>query len=326
MLNVAPFDRRRLERGNYLDQGVLAHRRTLTDAHYDESLAASVDWDFLLRATAEHDPALIPVVASCYRTDAPDRITGRQDADASWKVVHARPRARSPLRVLAYNKMYPLISETYIGEELDALAAQGADIVCCSYDRRSAPAPSPYPLYRDLERAVAEHEPDVILTHWAPVAMERREVLRDLGVPFAVRGHSFANEPAELRQLVDEPLCVGVWCFPDHVWDHPKVHPLPTVFHGWRELPEPAATRDLVLSVSAGLSKKDFPLLVDAFAALPGVERRIVVGTTFGFESIVGDLVLATQELDDPPLIQANLIRDNVFELLARARQWSSTR
>ena len=122
-----------------------------------------------------------------------------------------------------------------------------------------------------------------------------------------------------------EPLCVGVWCFPDHVWDHPKVHPLPTVFHGWQELPEPASTRDLVLSVSAGLPKKDFPLLIDAFAALPGVERRIVVGTTFSFESIVGDLVLATQELDDPPLIQANLTRDNVFQLLARAG-CSSTR
>jgi glycosyltransferase involved in cell wall biosynthesis len=315
---IHPFDRARLRRGNYIDQGAVAHRRNLPEAHYDESLSANVDWDFLLRVTERREPAMIPVVAGHYRTDANDRITNDPDAARSWEVVRARARAMTPLRVLALNEMYPLISETYTGEDLDALAREGAEIACCVLGKRSAPAPSPYPLYHDPVVAVAEHEPDVVLVHWAYVGLKRRALLHELGVPYAVRGHSFAAEPDQVRQLVEDPRCVGVWCFPHHGFDHPRIHPLPTVFTSHESLPHPASERDLVLSSSAGLPKKDFSLLVAAFGALEGVERRIVVGTTAEYESVVTDLVLATQELDDPPLVQANLTRPQVFELLGR--------
>ncbi len=317
-LHLVRFDRQRLARGNYIDQDALAHRRTLPQAHYDESLVANVDWDFLLRITAECEPVMIPVVASLYSTDAPDRLTGSAEAEESWAVVHARARDRAPLRVLALNQMYPLITETYIGEDLDALAAHGAEIACCVTGARTAPSPSPYPLYRDLETAVAEHEPDVLLLHWAPFAMQEQPRLAELGIPYAVRSHSFAGEEQRVAALAEDPLCVGVWAFPRHAIDHPKVHPLPIIFGGADLIPPPGE-REIVLSVSAGLPKKDFPLLVGAFAALPGIDRRIVVGTTMHNESVVTDLVLACRELDDPPLVQANLDRTTVFGLLARA-------
>ena len=319
VLCFEPFDRRRLWRGNYIDQGAIAHRRDLPEAHYDESLPANVDWDLLLRITERRDPVMVPVVSGHYSVDAPDRLTDSAEAARSWEIVSARVRATTPLRVLALNAMYPLITETYVGEELDALAAEGAEIACCVMGKRSAPAESPYPLYSDPERAVAEHEPDVVLVHWAGVAWNSQALLRDLGVPYAVRGHSFPNEPELIRELVKDPSCVGVWCFPHHAHDDPRVHSLPAVFTSHEQLAPRAGARNLVLSASAGLPKKDFPLLIEAFGALSGLDRRIVVGTTAEHEGVITDLVLAAQELGDPPLVQANLTRSQVFELLARA-------
>jgi glycosyltransferase involved in cell wall biosynthesis len=312
------FDRRRLRRGNYVDQGAIAHRRNLPEAQYDESLAANVDWDLLLRMTERRDPVMIPVVAGHYAIDVPDRLTNGPDAARSWEIVSARARSLTSLRVLALNAMYPLITETYIGEDLDALATEGAEIACCVMGKRTAPAASPYPLYHDPVLAVAEHEPDVVLIHWAGVGLNSRELLHRLGVPYAVRAHSFPDETELIRQLLEDPQCVGVWCFPHQAFDHPRLHALPTMFTSHERLPRPAAERDLVLSSSAGLPKKDFPLLVEALGLLSGVERRIVVGTTAEHESVITDVVLLTQELDDPPLVQANLTREQVFELLGR--------
>ncbi len=317
-LHLERFDRRRLRHGNYIDQNVVAHRRGLRDAYYDESLAANVDWDFLLRATAERDPVMVPVLASLYSTDAEDRLTGSVEAARTWPVVRARARAMAPIRILAMNQMYPLITESYIGEELDALEAEGAEIACCVLNRRVAPAQSPYRLYHDPRQAVAEHEPDLVLLHWAGVGHKYRELLRELGVPYAVRGHSFANEAEQSRLLVDDPQCIGVWCFPQHVSEHEKLHPLPVVFTSHHRMPPPAPVRDLVLSTSAGLPKKDFPLLLEALAPLTDVERRVVVGTTADFEHVITDIVLALRAYDEPPLVQANLTRDDVFALLAR--------
>jgi hypothetical protein len=317
-LHLAPFDRRRLARGNYIDQNAVAHRRSLPEAHYDESLAANVDWDFLLRATARREPLLVPVVASLYRTGAPDRLTVSEAAAPSWGVVSARARSLAPLRVLALNQLYPLLTETYISDDLDALAANGADVTCCVIQPRVAPARSPYPLYHDPARAVAEHDPDVVLVHWGGFGKHLQPVLHHLGVPYAVRTHSFADEPQMVRQLVDDPLCVGVWCFEHHAFDHPRVHSLPIVFTAADRLPPLCATRDLVLSVSATLPKKDFPFIVDAFAGIPGVDRRIVIGATAGHEDLVLELLGTTKELEDPPLVQMNLTRGQVFELLAR--------
>lgn len=319
LLHLEPFDRRRLRDRNFLDQNAVAHRRSLAGAHYDESLTSHVDWDLLLRITADREPVMIPVVAASYRTDAPDRLTGSPESEITREVVRARADAMAPLRVLAVNAMYPLITETYVGEELDALAAMGADIACCVLERRVAPVPSPYPLFHDLHEAVREHEPDVLLLHWAGVGVVYRDLIQSVGLSYAVRGHSFAHEPDVIRTLVDDPRCIGVWAFPQHVSDDPKVHPLPTLFTSHERLLPTSGTRDLVLSCSAGLPKKDFPLLLEALSPLTEVERRIVVGTTAEHEHVVLDLVLALKEHEDPPIVQVNLDRTQVFELLRRA-------
>jgi len=97
-LNFEPFDRARLEEGNFIDLGVVAHRRGLAEARFDESLNGLGDWDLLLRMTGDRVPLALPVVAMVYFTNAPGRITtsGRQqEADPLVRAKLARRQARA---------------------------------------------------------------------------------------------------------------------------------------------------------------------------------------------------------------------------------------
>ncbi len=317
-LSLPPFNRALLMRANYIDMGVLAHRRTAPGARFDDSLDMLVDWDLVVRLTARTEPRVIPVIASNYHTGAPGRISEGPEKAATMARLRTRFRAERPLRVLAYNAMFPLLTETYIADEVEALARSGAEVAFCTEGKRSAPMPVEAPLFTDLDEAVSRFGPDVVLVHWATFAGTARPALEARGVPYAVRAHSFDFSPDLVREHLDAPGCIGVWAYPHLAATVPGVRPLPSLFTAHEALVPPAAERDLVLSVSAGLPKKDWDVLLGAFEALPGVDRRIVIGTTYLHESLPSELVLRLQEQPDPPLLQVNLTRDQVFELFAR--------
>lgn len=317
-LSLPPFNRALLMRANFIDMGVLAHRRGVADARFDESLDMLVDWDFVVRLTARTEPRAIPVVAGNYHTGAPGRISQGPEKAAAIARLRTRFRAERPLRVLAYNAMFPLLTETYIADEVDALAQSGAEVAFCTEGKRSAPMPVDAPLFTDLDDAISRFGPDVVLVHWATFASTVGPSLHERGIPYAVRAHSFDFSPELVREHLAAPGCIGVWAYPHLAATVPGVLPMPSLFTAHDRLRPPAPQRDLVLSVSAGLPKKDWDTLLAAFAALPGVDRRIVIGTTYLHESLPSELVLRLQEQPDPPLMQVNLTRDQVFELLSR--------
>jgi hypothetical protein len=74
-LQVPVFDRTALSRGNIADIGMVAHRRALRGAHFDEQLTTLEDWDLLLRLTADRPPLVIPAIACLYTTTAPGRLS-----------------------------------------------------------------------------------------------------------------------------------------------------------------------------------------------------------------------------------------------------------
>lgn len=317
-LVFVPFERRFLLLMNLIDQGALAHRRVLPEARFDETLDACVDWDLVIRLTSTREPVSIPVVASHYSTSAPDRLSARQNPRALMTEVRRRAWASSQLRVLAYNSMFPLISEAYIGDEVEALVQHGAEVAFCTAYPRSAPMPWDYPLYFELERAVSEFKPDVILVHWAVFAEERLGELEALGIPFALRVHSFDARPDLVAAVQQSSACCGVWAFPRFSEEVAGVHALPTLFTSHELMPPPAAQRDLVMSASAGLPKKDWDVLLDALLELPELDRRIVTGLTEEHTALPSRLVERVQQHRQPPLVQVNLTRDQVFTLLAR--------
>ncbi len=76
-LHFEPFERASLEKQNFIDMGVLAHRAGLKEAFFNETLEAAVDWDLALRLTRDKPAYALPVLALAYYLDAPARISSR---------------------------------------------------------------------------------------------------------------------------------------------------------------------------------------------------------------------------------------------------------
>lgn len=93
-VHFEPFDRRRLEEGNFIDLGVLAHRRDLPEARFDEDLDALEDWDLILRLTQDRSPVALPVIAVLYTTSEPGRLSDSPEKAGRIERVRARIRER----------------------------------------------------------------------------------------------------------------------------------------------------------------------------------------------------------------------------------------
>jgi glycosyltransferase involved in cell wall biosynthesis len=226
---------------------------------------------------------------------------------------------RCPLRVLGCNEMFPLMSETYINDELEALALNGAELALY----RNSPSISPMPVsrhvYMDLDAAIAEFQPDLLFLHWANFAASVLPRIEATGLPWALRVHSFDYDPPTVAWLRDHPSCVGVWAYPAHAREVPGTYPLPPLF---TSVPDEAATvgpRDVVLSASAGLPKKDWDTLLDAFGRLPDLDRRLIVAITNGLEGVPSELATRLTAYERPPLLQINTPRETVIDLMCRA-------
>ncbi|AXV15129.1 hypothetical protein CYG48_05090 [Neorhizobium sp. SOG26] len=87
MVLGAAFDRERLKKGNYIDLGVFVHRRDLLDTvkGFNEDLKRLVDWDLILRITADHEPLYIEKPVMIYWDDDQDRtrISVRESLDVA---------------------------------------------------------------------------------------------------------------------------------------------------------------------------------------------------------------------------------------------------
>lgn len=317
-LEFPAFDRARLEQANTIDMNVIAHRAGLSEARFDPTLDGSGDWEMLLRLTARHTPLELPVIACLYRSHAPGRISHHASSLDGNRTVRARVHTTRPLRVLSYNALFPLMSETYIEEEMLALEAQGASIAFAAWGRSVSPYPIRQPIFAGLEQGVAAHDPDVVVVHWASHAAGALDALQRAGRPFAVRVHSFDFDPDLLLRIQAHRLCIGIWAFPHQAQQLDFLHPLVPIFTTHAAMPEPAAVRPVIASVSAGLPKKDWPLLFEALDQLPEFERVVIVARSNGLEQVPDDVLRRAAALRHPPIVHVNLPRADVFAILAR--------
>jgi glycosyltransferase involved in cell wall biosynthesis len=319
-MHIERFDRDRLERGNFIDLGVLAHRRNLAEAVFDESLESLGDWDLVLRLTARRTPLVLPVVAVHYRTSAPNRISQMGRTAVSEARIRERLLRDRSLRVLAYNSLFPLVPETYIADEMKALTDNGAALAW--YTDRWSPSPVRLrePVYLDIDKALSEFRPDLLVVYWASFAHDSLDRLTRLGMPFAVRVHSFDFDPEIVARVRDHPLCVGVWAYPHLARQVDGLRSLVPLLTDLDSFPTEEADRSIVLSASAGLPKKDWPTLVGAFSRLAadGVDCRIVVGLTHNHEDepqVIRQLIAGSGA---PVMLSVDVPHDQVLALLAR--------
>jgi hypothetical protein len=317
-LDWQPFDRARLETSNYIDMNVLAHRAGLPGAQFEPTRKSSIEWELVLRLTARRPPLELPVIACLYSNFAPGRLSDGADYVRDNQLVRARVHTTRPMRVLSYNALFPLRSETYIEEEMLALEAAGAQIAFASFGQSVSPYPIRQPIFSTLEEAVAAQDPDVLVIYWTTHAIGELHHLARLGRPFALRVHSFDFDLADIAQVANHPCCVGIWAFPMQAKQLPNAHPLKPIFMTHAGMPEAPAARTTIASISAGLPKKDWPLLLEAMNRLPEFDRVIVMARTNGFEDLPDTVTRLAAELSNPVEVKVNLDRAQVFELLSR--------
>jgi glycosyltransferase involved in cell wall biosynthesis len=319
-IRFEPFDRRRLEAANFIDLGVIAHLSTLPDVTFDESLEALGDWDLLLRMTDDRLPLPLPIVATIYTKSAPDRISSAGHFANSEAAVRARMLRQRPLRVLAYNSLFPLVTETYIADEMKALTDNGVLLAWCTKIWSPSPVKVVEPLYTDLGTAVREFEPDVLFLFWATFAVECLDELSRIGKPFGLRVHSFDFDLETIEHIRQHPLCIGIWAYPHLASQIEGVHDLVTLMTRGPKIPDPAPERSIVVSASAAVPKKDWPTLVAAFAELArkDVDCRIVVGMTHEMEELPGRIREMIRESGASIMMSIDVPNDQVMELLPR--------
>jgi glycosyltransferase involved in cell wall biosynthesis len=115
-------------------------------------------------------------------------------------------------------------------------------------------------------------------------------------------------------------LCVAVFAHPHHLPLLPDgVQPLIPTVGAQTIIPVTTSPRDLVLSVSAGLPKKDFPFLIDVMSDLREFERMIILGCTNGVLDLPQAVVDLAAERDPSITVKVNVPRPEAIAEIARA-------
>lgn len=201
---------------NPIDTNHLVHRGGLGE-RWDPAESSCSDYHMVQRL-AIHPHVFVPVPACAYGTEAPERGGARQRRDERGRPQRDAPsgtQAATDAHLVAANALYPLITETYIGDELEGLRLCDVDIVLARSQIGSTPCPSAIdvPIYEQLEDAIAHHDPDLV------VALGRD---RQLGGTHRRRVRRASRDrlpPPPSRastadSLIFTPWCVGVWGFP----------------------------------------------------------------------------------------------------------------
>lgn len=89
-----PYDRAALSEANYIDLNSFVHRRQLYETHggFDTALTRLVDWDLVLRYTADTDPVALPVITGHHVIDSVglDNITTRESLEHNLAYIRTK--------------------------------------------------------------------------------------------------------------------------------------------------------------------------------------------------------------------------------------------
>src|SRR5258705_7656604 len=105
-------------------------------------------------------------------------------------------------RVLYFLRQYPLVCESYIHTEIEALRARYDIRVMCKQAEPGGAEyvddPAPYLVvatFQEMLDEIRRFAPHVLHMHWLLDTDTLRELARHTGVPYTIRAHSFDTIP-----------------------------------------------------------------------------------------------------------------------------------
>ena len=308
-----------LHTANPADTNVMAHRLGLANTDWP-ALSSCADYDTVIRLRP-YGSKFLPVPAATYAVSSPSRAWAQERAAINaenFRVVQSRARRARPLRIVAHNGLYPLLSETYIGDELEALRRNDIDVVLSRHQASVVPCSSRVdaPLFESLQEAIEHHDPDLVLMHWAGVGLANRQACAAAGVPYGIRVHSFDGHHTP-QELID-PWCAGIWTFPHFGRDHHLAFVLDTLLLDAPPLHTGPRDRRIV-SLSAGLPKKDFPTLIRAMSDTVGVTLDVIMATTNGHECLAATVRSLIDDAGVDASVKLDVSHETAQQLLRTA-------
>ncbi|MEO6158353.1 MAG: hypothetical protein ABIQ39_12070, partial [Ilumatobacteraceae bacterium] len=219
-----------------------------------------------------------------------------------FRKMRRAARSARPFRLLAHNAVFPLLSETYIADEIGVLQEHGFEIAFSRVAVGSTTMPTPRgsPLYESFLEGLEEFNPDLVLFHWATTPNDYLALLRERATPFGVRTHSFDLPVAEAGGF--GPCCIGTWVHPNNVAKVEGSMALPTLI----AVPGgvgPERRERTLLSIGAGLSKRGLPAVIQAMGLIDDASAEIIIGLTNGHESYADDVRALCESTPNAPAV-----------------------
>ena len=307
-----------LEEFNPMDTGVLAHRAGLVEARWDEHLPSCVDWEFAVRLSSSGRVKPLPVRACTFTTSSAHRITTELNTPEVRAEVRRRAREARRLRVLGVSHSFPRFSEWYIESELAALEPSFDVAVASEHE----PFPGAETSFRHLGSvvdAVETHRPDLVMVHFADVAMRIRPILGSRQIPYAVRVHSYDLVLAQSQGFDEDPLCLGLWVYPEHQHRFRRARTLPALVHDAHKVPHFPSDRSGVVFTSACLPKRDWDEITHILGSLTGVERTAILATCHGSEDLIAPVVAQLNAQDSQINVRCDVPHVEVLRSLTNA-------
>jgi len=322
-----PFERHALERQNFIDTNVIAHRRGLEERFggWDESLSMTSDWDLALRWSAREEPRPLPVLACRYDLGRPDQITYTQPH--GWDNYRVIRRHRHPLdldlRALYVVERYPELTGTAVEQEIQAARASGVHVEVWSPSPPALPLASDVPVHRgSLADAVSAVHPALLQVHGAGTYFGRVEELAATGLPCFVRCHGDDLDRATLARLEADPAVRNVFLSPPQVeaWAvSPKVIRTWVGFCAELHYPETDQDRRLVFRAAAARPERRLEILFDLARRVPELRFVLAAGGIEGQRGWLDRLIALNREAGSPVDLRIDLPREEAAALSRRA-------
>lgn len=326
-LRAIDFDRWQFQEKGGIDLNVFAHRRRLIDEFggFDERLTRLVDWDLILRYTAQRDPVLLPTLGGRYAACRPDSISARERSWPNRRLIQQRrPRdPRQPLRVLYAVANYPQLTETYIRSEIATLRRWGVEIEVWSDDPEPrSPYPAEVPVHHgSLPDAIARFQPELLHVHWLSKGKRYCDIARQAGLPMTVRGHSFEFATRTVHKLAKHPAVGSIYLFPHfakQLAEHPKIHAMTSAFNSEFFFPA-EKNRSLVVRTGAGKPTKGLMSFLEIASRCPDHQFVLALGLLPNMDRFVGQLLERNRQLGSPVTIRQNLSNEEAAALVREA-------
>jgi glycosyltransferase involved in cell wall biosynthesis len=327
-IHAAPFNRQALLVENAIDLNTFAHRHGLFErlGGFDATFTRFIDWDLILRYTADRAPELLPVVGGRYVIGPWERITTHENSARNRYLVQQKSErpVQSPPRVLYAVWHHPQLSESYIATEIERMRRWGVHVEVWSEVVPVAPFPTSVPVHRGtLAAAIGRTRPDVVHIHWLNTAGVYRDEVERAGLLATVRGHGFEFTPDLAAALEQDPVIRALYIFPHLAAACPpgvgKIRPITACFNPDRFYPGDQKDPRLVLRAGAGLRTKDIPLFMRVARKCPDHRFVLALVRCNENEAVVDELIEQNRALGSPVDVRVNVPHEEMASLVRRA-------